>query len=87
MLEIDPNHIWSFCTFIFNQCGYWVQNSINYYFGIYIGRIDEHQNVKIIYIYIYIFVREMLIDALRAIINSPFKENFNRKRKKKQFIF
>ena len=29
----------------------------------------------------------MLIDALRVIINSPFKENFNRKRKKKQFIF
>ena len=24
----------------------------------------------------------MLMDAFRAIINSPFKENFNRKRKK-----
>ena len=31
--------------------------------------------------------REILIDALKAIVNNPFKESFHEKRKKKQLIF
>ena len=29
------------------------------------------------------YIREMLIDAFRVMINNPFKENFYGKRKKK----
>ena len=30
---------------------------------------------------------EMLMSAFRTLINNPFKENFYRKKKKKQLIF
>ena len=37
--------------------------------------------------FLVIFLREMLTNTLRALVNNPFEENFYVERKKKQLMF
>ena len=39
------------------------------------------RRTKEAFIYIYIYIWEMLTNAFRALINNPFKESFYRKKK------